>query len=58
MTNSREWEEAAVVAGRSSGDLLHPLPFTPELHFAEFASAVADMKNSVAVSYKVCPYCA
>ncbi|KAK3860955.1 hypothetical protein Pcinc_033018 [Petrolisthes cinctipes] len=48
VTNSREWEEASVVAGRSSGDLLHPLPFTPELHFAEFASAVADMKNSVA----------
>ena len=42
-------------AGVVSGDLLHPLPFTPELHFSEFASAVADMKNSVAVSC-VCVY--
>lgn len=50
LTNSQNWEDAAVSAGVVSGDLLHPLPFTPELHFAEFASAVADMKNSVAVS--------
>ena len=36
-------------AGRSSGDLVFPLVFCPELHFSEFNSAVADMKNSVAV---------
>jgi len=33
--------------------LLHlqfPVVYTPELHFQEFASSVADMKNSVAVS--------
>lgn len=48
LTNVLEWEEAAVTAGQASGDLVHPLPYSPELHFAEFASAVADMKNSVA----------
>ncbi|MBN3298157.1 putative aminopeptidase NPEPL1 [Amia ocellicauda] len=48
MTNSEQWEAACVRAGRSSGDLAHPLVFCPELHFSEFTSAVADMKNSVA----------
>ena len=37
-------------AGRRSGDLVHPMVYCPELHFGEFASAVADMKNSSAVS--------
>lgn len=50
LTNNQEWEDALVAAGQTSGDLVHPLPYSPELHFAEFASAVADMKNSVAVS--------
>ncbi|XP_075880583.1 putative aminopeptidase NPEPL1 [Nelusetta ayraudi] len=48
MTNSEEWEVACVRAGRSSGDLAHPLVYCPELHFSEFTSAMADMKNSVA----------
>ncbi|XP_066521145.1 probable aminopeptidase NPEPL1 [Hoplias malabaricus] len=48
MTNSDQWEAACVRAGRSSGDLAHPLVYCPELHFSEFTSAVADMKNSVA----------
>uniref|UniRef100_A0AA50HZI9 Aminopeptidase NPEPL1 n=1 Tax=Euphausia superba TaxID=6819 RepID=A0AA50HZI9_EUPSU len=48
LTNNEDWEEASVRAGRYCGDLLHPIVYTPELHFAEFASAVADMKNSVA----------
>ncbi|XP_026801410.1 probable aminopeptidase NPEPL1 [Pangasianodon hypophthalmus] len=48
MTNSEQWETACVRAGRSSGDLTHPLVYCPELHFSEFTSAVADMKNSVA----------
>lgn len=39
-------------AGRKSGDLLAPIIYCPELHFSEFASAIADMKNSVAVSTK------
>jgi len=50
LTNSEQWEEAAVLASKLSGDLLFPIPYCPELHFSEFASAVADMKNSVAVS--------
>lgn len=36
-------------AGRQCGNLVHPLVYCPELHFSEFTSAVADMKNSVAV---------
>nr|XP_033819314.1 probable aminopeptidase NPEPL1 [Geotrypetes seraphini] len=48
LTNSEEWEVACVKAGRNCGDLVHPLVYCPELHFSEFTSAVADMKNSVA----------
>uniref|UniRef100_A0A8C6WYD4 Aminopeptidase like 1 n=1 Tax=Neogobius melanostomus TaxID=47308 RepID=A0A8C6WYD4_9GOBI len=48
MTNNDQWEAACVRAGRSSGDLAHPLVYCPEMHFSEFTSAVADMKNSVA----------
>lgn len=50
LTNNEEWETKAIEAGRSSGDLLSPIVYCPELHFSEFASSVADMKNSVAVS--------
>lgn len=50
LTNSEQWEEAAILASKLSGDLLFPIPYCPELQFSEFASAVADMKNSVAVS--------
>lgn len=50
MTNSEPWEAKAVQAGRKSGDLLAPIVYCPEMHFSEFASAVADMKNSAAVS--------
>jgi len=46
VTNSEEWELACVKAGRASGDLVHPLPYCPELHFEEFESPVADMKNT------------
>jgi probable aminopeptidase NPEPL1 len=43
-----EWlEDLAVRVGRESGDLTHPLPYCPEFFKPEFASAVADMKNSV-----------
>uniref|UniRef100_A0ABI7WKL4 t-SNARE coiled-coil homology domain-containing protein n=1 Tax=Felis catus TaxID=9685 RepID=A0ABI7WKL4_FELCA len=48
LTNSAEWEAACVKAGTRCGDLVHPLVYCPELHFSEFTSAVADMKNSVA----------
>lgn len=50
LTNNEDWELKAIEAGRSSGDLLHPIVYCPELHFSEFASSVADMKNSVGVS--------
>nr|XP_045013705.1 probable aminopeptidase NPEPL1 [Jaculus jaculus] len=48
LTNSADWEAACVKAGRKCGDLVHPLVYCPELHFSEFSSAMADMKNSVA----------
>lgn len=48
VTNNEDMEAACLRAGRNSGDLVHPLPYTPELHFAEFSSVLADMKNSVA----------
>ncbi|MCA9686286.1 MAG: leucyl aminopeptidase family protein, partial [Myxococcales bacterium] len=40
-------EQAMISAGRSSGDLVHPLPFAPEFYRQEFSSVVADMCNSV-----------
>ncbi|XP_053560861.1 probable aminopeptidase NPEPL1 [Bombina bombina] len=48
LTNNEEWETACVKAGKKCGDLVHPLVYCPELHFNEFSSALADMKNSVA----------
>ena len=49
LTNCGEYEELAREAGKISGDMTFPLVYTPELHFCEFESAVADMKNSVKV---------
>lgn len=49
MSNAEKWEKSAVSAGLVSGDLTFPIVYCPELHFCEFASSVADMKNSVAV---------
>lgn len=48
VCNDEALECACVRVGRVCGDLVHPMPFTPELHSNEFSSAVADMKNSVA----------
>jgi probable aminopeptidase NPEPL1 len=47
ITDDAELEVRAVAAGLRSGDLVHPLPYAPELYRAEFRSEVADMKNSV-----------
>ena len=47
MANDDEVERSAVLAGRRSGDLCHPLPYCPEFYRSEFKSVVADMKNSV-----------
>jgi len=48
VSNRAGLEALAVEVGRACGDLTHPLPFAPELYQAEFASKVADMRNSVA----------
>ena len=45
--NSDVLETLAVQVGRTSGDLVHPLPYCPEFYKPEFSSKVADMKNSV-----------
>ena len=47
VSNREGLEQLAVRAGRDTGDLVHPLPFAPELYQPEFESKVADMKNSV-----------
>ncbi|CAH3044800.1 unnamed protein product [Porites lobata] len=47
LTNEEAWEPACAAAGKASGDLVFPVPYCPELHFSEFSSALADMKNSV-----------
>ena len=47
VANSAAVEAAAVAAGLASGDLVHPLPYAPEFFRSEFASKVADMRNSV-----------
>ncbi|MEE2829711.1 MAG: leucyl aminopeptidase family protein [Myxococcota bacterium] len=47
VCNEDDLEARAVLAGRSSGELVHPLPFVPEFYRKEFRSEVADMKNSV-----------
>lgn len=48
LTNNAQWESCAVSAGLNSGDMVFPIVYAPELHFSEFKSSVADMKNSVA----------
>ena len=45
--NDEALEQHAVSAGRQTGELCFPVPYTPEFYYAEFASVVADMKNSV-----------
>ena len=50
LTNNEKWEQACVEVSKNCGDLAYPLVFAPELHFSEFNSEVADMRNSVIVS--------
>ena len=47
ISNDADLERVAVDAGRHSGDLTWPLPFAPEFYKHEFASPIADMRNSV-----------
>lgn len=49
LTNSDRWEKTCVETSKTCADLCFPMVFTPELHFSEFNSEVADMKNSVSV---------
>lgn len=58
LSNRSRWERLAMSAGLRSADLTFPVPFAPELHFKEFASVVADMKNSVADRSNAQPSCA
>jgi len=47
VCNDDSLELRAVAAGRTCGDLVHPLPYCPEFFRKEFRSEIADMKNSV-----------
>jgi len=47
ISNDDGVEQALCAAGRATGDLCWPLPFAPELYRSEFASPIADMRNSV-----------
>ncbi len=47
FSNDAALEEKVRLAGFDSGDLVHPMPFAPELYKREFTSRIADMKNSV-----------
>ncbi|KAI8846689.1 hypothetical protein BC829DRAFT_398002 [Chytridium lagenaria] len=49
LSNSGEFEQIVLDAGRASGDLTFPLVYAPEFHgiAKQFDSEVADMKNSV-----------
>lgn len=47
VTNCEATEIRAIAAGKRSGDLVHPLIYCPEFLNDEFASKVADSKNSV-----------
>lgn len=47
VSNDDDVEQALCAAGRSSGDMCWALPFAPEFFRSEFASPIADMRNSV-----------
>ena len=47
LSNEETWENYCVEAGKKSGDHAYPIIYCPEFQFTEFASHVADMKNSV-----------
>lgn len=56
--NDEALEVQAVAAGKHSGDLVHPLPYVPELLRPEFRSPIADMRNSVKDRGNAQPSCA
>ncbi len=48
VANDSSLESLLVESGRHVGELVHPLPYAPELYRSEFKSVVADLRNSVA----------
>ncbi|KDO17631.1 hypothetical protein SPRG_21848 [Saprolegnia parasitica CBS 223.65] len=46
--NTDDIEAFGSAAGKTSGDLLHPVPYVPEFYRPEYKSPVADMKNLMA----------
>ena len=46
LSNQGAWENICVENGKLSGDLCYPILYCPEFQADEFASHVADMKNS------------
>lgn len=58
FSNDEELESLAVVSGKKTGDLVHPLIFAPELFRQEFASPIADMTNSVQNRFNAQSSCA
>ena len=47
VCNDAAVEQALCDAGQATGDMCWPLPFAPEFYRSEFASPIADMRNSV-----------
>ena len=47
LAKTEVMEKRIFAAGMNSGDLVYPMIYAPELLKSEFASKVADMKNSV-----------
>ena len=47
LSNLEQWETHCLHSGKASGDHAYPIIYCPEFQFTEFASHVADMKNSV-----------
>jgi probable aminopeptidase NPEPL1 len=47
LAKTAKIEQRIMESGMRSGDLVYPMLYAPELLKSEFASKVADMKNSV-----------
>uniref|UniRef100_A0A915EPT9 Cytosol aminopeptidase domain-containing protein n=1 Tax=Ditylenchus dipsaci TaxID=166011 RepID=A0A915EPT9_9BILA len=45
LSNKEDLEIECLKAGRKSGDLVHALPYAPDLHFGDLKSTIADMTN-------------
>ena len=58
VASDEDLETRFVHAGRTTGDLVHPLPFAPEFYRSEFESPIADMRNSVKNRDNAQPSCA